>query len=590
MASERAILLSALLLPAVAVAAPAPAPQAAPACVAPPAESDGAARRRPGRATAPAAPAAPACPPAPRAVLQDALPIPVPDRWRIVESIGVEERWYDPYNQNTLKGDRPLGGEWFMVLGATADIVIEPRRLPTPIGSASSAGPGANDVFGDAEQLGTSTSLILEFALLEGDTTFRPPDFEFRFIPVLNLNTAEVEQVGLLNADPAAGSFRRDQHFGVQGLFADWHLRNVSERYDFDSLRVGIQPFNADFRGFLFQDAPLGIRLFGTRANNRYQYNLAWFRRLEKDTNSGLNDVAVALRDEDLFVANLYLQDSLALGFTSQFVLLHDANRESDDPFYDANGFLQRPVALGQQRPRDYDVTYVGYNGDGRAGRFGLTLSAYLALGDETAGVFTGTPQRIAAGFLAGELAYDSDWVRYRLHGAYATGDGDPFDDKAEGYDAVFENPLLAGADTSFWVRQGVPLIGGGRVALSGRNGILNSLRSSKDHGQANFANPGLRLLGVGADLDLTPRLRVTANLSGLWFDETAVLEAARAQSGIPDHIGEDVSVALIYRPLMSQNIVLRLSAAALLPGDGYRALYEDETPFSVLANLIFTY
>ncbi len=56
-------------------------------------------------------------------------------------------------------------------------------------------------------------------------------------------------------------------------------------------MRVGIQPFQSDFRGFLFQDSQLGVRLFGNRDNNRWQYNLAWFRRLEKDTNSGLNDV-----------------------------------------------------------------------------------------------------------------------------------------------------------------------------------------------------------------------------------------------------------------------------------------------------------
>jgi hypothetical protein len=35
--------------------------------------------------------------------------IPVPDRWRLIESLGlVRERWFDPYNQNTLKGDRPI--------------------------------------------------------------------------------------------------------------------------------------------------------------------------------------------------------------------------------------------------------------------------------------------------------------------------------------------------------------------------------------------------------------------------------------------------------------------------------------------------
>ena len=36
---------------------------------------------------------------------------------------------------------------------------------------------------------------------------------------------------------------------------------------------------------FPFQDLQLGIRLFGNRDNNLWQYNLAWFRKLEKDTN-----------------------------------------------------------------------------------------------------------------------------------------------------------------------------------------------------------------------------------------------------------------------------------------------------------------
>ena len=71
-----------------------------------------------------------------------------------------------------------------------------------------------------------------------------------------------------------------------------------SDRYDFDSVRVGIQPFQADFRGFLFNDNQLGIRLFGNRDNNRFQYNLAAFWRLEKDTNSGLNDVDQRPRDD----------------------------------------------------------------------------------------------------------------------------------------------------------------------------------------------------------------------------------------------------------------------------------------------------
>jgi hypothetical protein len=57
-------------------------------------------------------------------------------------------------------------------------------------------------------------------------------------------------------------------------------------------VRGRLQPFSSDFRGFLFQDNQLGVRLFGNRDNNRYQYNLAASWRIEKDTNSGLNDVA----------------------------------------------------------------------------------------------------------------------------------------------------------------------------------------------------------------------------------------------------------------------------------------------------------
>jgi len=133
-------------------------------------------------------------------------------------------------------------------------------------------------------------------------------------------------------------------------------------------------------------------------------------------------------------------------------------------------------------------------------------------------------------------------------------------------------------------------LVGGGKVALSTRNGVLNSLRSSKEHGQSNFTNPGIRLLGLGADLDLMPELRLSFNLNQLWFDRTEVLEVARLQPDIDRSIGRDLSVAAIYRPLMSQNIVLRLSYAVLQPDDGFETLFGDDTQRSVLLNAIFTY
>jgi hypothetical protein len=605
--------------PAAAPATAAPAPAApgttAPAAVAP--ESVPGVRRRPGQPDytrpglsgerpEPGAPARgdrkPFQPNKRSGLKQIAKPGPdaqyrkevVPDRWQLTRLLGLSDfPWYDPYNQNTLKADRPIfGDKWFFNLQVVSDTVVEPRRLPTPVAPQGEGEPGNSDLIGNGKQILMSQNLGIGLVLYKGNTTFMPPDWEFRFTPVFNANRAEAEQFRALNIDPEEGDTRNDVHVGIQDLFVDKHLYDWTDRYDFDSLRIGIQPFNVDFRGFLFRDEQLGIRLFGNRNNNIFLYNLAWFRRVEKDTNSGLNDLRQPLRKDDVFVANFYWQDFPALGFVSEAVALYNRNQEGDEEtYFNQNGFIERPASLGLEKPRNYDVLYLGYNGEGHIGRLNVTASAYWATGDQDQGVFVDRSVDISALFLATELSLDFDWRRIRFNALYSSGDDDPFDDVDNGFDAVFENPLFAGADTSFWVRQNVPLIGGGGVAISGRNSLINSLRSSKDEGQSNFTNPGTVLIGVGADFDVSPQWRISTNLNHIAFDTTEVVEAARQQADIGTDIGWDVSLATIWRPFFTQNIVFRASAAALLPGEGYKDLYGDEElPYSVLLNLTLTY
>jgi len=521
--------------------------------------------------------------------------VPLPDRWRIMEALGFKFPWYDPYNQNIWKGDKPMkipflkGNDWFFSLLGISDTIIEPRSIPTPVGPQSSADPGANDIFSGIDQTIFAQTFLTGIILFKGDTIFKPPAHEFRLTLASQYNRVETDDVRALLIDPRRGRIRNDTFVAVQELFYDKHLRDVSDRYDFDSLRIGIQPFSTDFRGFLFQDLQFGVRLFGNRENNFWQYNFAWFRRLEKDTNSGLNDVGEGFRDDDIFLANVYRQDWPVLGFVSQATIVHNVNRENDF-FFDENGFLARPASLGLEQPRRYDVTYIGYNGDGHIGRLNLTVSGYLAVGDNTS-VFTGREHSIRAGFLAAEGGVDFDWIRTRVSVAWATGDEEPFDNKSNGFDAIFENPIFAGSDTSYWIRQNMPLIGGGGVALTGRNSMIPSLRSSKELGQSNFDGPGLRLIGLGADFDLTPESRVSVNLNQLWFDETASLELARNQAPIDRSIGTDLSVAWIWRPFMTQNAIVRLSAAGLFSGSGTEALYgDDDTYYSVLGNIVLTF
>ena len=544
--------------------------------------------------------------PPPEAFLKDQLPIP--DRWRLIESLGlVRENLLDPYNQNTYKGDRPInpdkvpwlpikGDDWFFVANLISDSVYEPRTFPIPVGVQTTEDPDRNDVFGNDFSQVFSQTFIAGFALLKGSTTFKPPTIEYRLTLAYNVNYVDVPERRVLFVEPSKPSHRLDQFLGVQEAFVDYHFSQFdNDRFDFISIRAGIQPFQSDFRGFLFNDQQLGIRLFGSRDNNRFQFNLGAFWRLEKDTNSGLNAILRSPRDDFVFVANAYRQDFLIPALTSQVTVVYNMNREADDIQIDTNGFPVRPALLGTLRGREYDVAYLGYNVDGRLGRVNLTGSFYWALGEDRNSFFTDRPADINAQFAAVEASYDRDWMRFRLSGAFASGDSDPYDDKETGFDAIFENPVFAGADTSYWIRQTIPFAGGGRaISINGRNGLLNSLRSSKEQGQSNFNNPGLMLVGLGADFDLTPQFRLSANANHLWFENTATLEVLRNEGSIPKEIGYDLSAAAIWRPKANQNIVFRLSAATLLAGDGFQDLFdnlgEKQEFYSILANVVLTY
>jgi len=544
--------------------------------------------------------------PPPEAFPKDQLPIP--DRWRLIESLGlVKENLLDPYNQNTYKGDRPInrakvpwlpitGDDWFFVANLISDTVYEPRTFPIPVGVQTTEDPDRIDVFGNDFSQVLSQTFIAGFALLKGSTTFKPPTVEYRVTLAYNVNYVDVPERRVLFVEPSRPSHRLDHFLGVQEAFVDYHFSQFdNDRFDFISIRAGIQPFQSDFRGFLFNDQQLGVRLFGSRDNNRFQFNLGAFWRLEKDTNSGLNAINQSPRDDIVFVANAYRQDFLIPALTSQFTVVYNMNREADDIEIDDNGFPVRPALLGTLRGREYDVVYLGYNADGRIGRVNLTGSFYWALGEDRNSFFTDRPADINAQFAAIEASYDKDWMRFRLSGAYASGDSDPYDDTEGGFDAIFENPVFAGADTSYWIRQTIPFAGGGRaIAVNGRNGILNSLRSSKEQGQSNFNNPGLILAGLGADFDLTPEFRLSANANHLWFENTSSLEVLRNEGSIPEEIGFDLSAAAIWRPKATQNIVFRLSAATLVAGDGFQDLFdnlgEEQKFYSVLANVVLTY
>jgi hypothetical protein len=381
----------------------------------------------------------------------------------------------------------------------------------------------------------------------------------------------------------------------LQELFAEKKLRDLSPNYDFVSVRVGIQPFSSDFRGFVFTDTNLGVRLFGNLHNNRDQYNLAYFERLEKDTNSGLN--TFEWRDQRVAVANFYRQDFLTKGYTAQASIHYLLDEPSFK--FDKNGFLARPNPVGSFTPHEVEALYLGVAGFGHVGRINVDHALYFVTGEDSLNPIAG-PARlgkdesdsvdIRASMAALELSIDRDWLRPRLAFFYASGDDDPVDRDAEGFDSIFDNPAFAGGGFSFWNRMGIRLAGSG-VTLVNRGSLLPDLRSSKDEGQPNFVNPGLRLASVGLDAELTPKLKAVATANYLRFDSTETLKLVLFQGEIDREIGWDVSLGARFRPYLNQNVVVVGGLAGFFPGQGFEDIYEDGSPlYAAFANVILSY
>jgi hypothetical protein len=191
---------------------------------------------------------------------------------------------------------------------------------------------------------------------------------------------------------------------------------------------------------------------------------------------------------------------------------------------------------------------------------------------------------------LAQEFSYDIDFVRVRSSFMWASGDRDPYDGEATGFDAIFDNPNFAGGDLAFWQRQAIPFIGGGGTNLVNRNSVLPNLRPTKELGQSNFVNPGLRLFNVGMDVEVLPELKLISNLTYLQFDQTATLEALRQDGSIARDIGVDISLGFLYRPFLNNNVLIRAGAGVLLPAAGHENLFGDRVNYDAFTNLILQY
>ncbi len=483
-------------------------------------------------------------------------------------------RWANPYDQSVLKGDYPIiGNDIFMVLSASSTSSLELRRTPSG-NNVSSNLPNSNNFFGRPESFSVINTVQVSFEMFKGDTVFKPRDWAFKISPTFSVpNYLNARERGIVNIDVRRGTNRMDLHASLEEAFAEVKLFDTNRNYDFVSVRAGIQPFVSDFRGFVYSDNNLGVRVFGAFSNNKSQFNLAYFRQLEKDTNSGLNSLNDSIRNQDVFIANFYRQDFGYKGYTIQASALF--NQDGADTHYDSNGFLVRPALVGSFRPHTVKAVYLGVNGDGHIGRLNLSHSYYYVFGTDDFQPIAGRKTKIRAQMAALEASVDVNWLRYRGSVFYASGDKNPTDDKAGGFDSILDDPNFVGGQFSYWSRQGIRLVSTD-VGVVQPNSLLPTLRSSKTEGQANFVNPGIWIFNAGVDAEVTQTLKTVLNVNYLRFDRTESLEYVLFQPGVRKDIGFDLNMGVIYRPLLINNITFNFGGAVFKAGRGFRDVYRD--------------
>jgi hypothetical protein len=283
--------------------------------------------------------------------------------------------------------------------------------------------------------------------------------------------------------------------YGVEEAFAEKRLAVLSPAFDFVSIRGGMQNFNSDFRGYLFVDNQLGVRLFGNARSNRDQYNVAYFSMRDRDPVSQLH--RFTNRNQDVVIAAI-------------------------------------------------------------------------------------------------EVSRDADWRRYRGSFFYASGDKGQAG-KATGFDAISDNPNLAGGQFMFWDQQQTSLTGKvfGDI-LSDKFSLLPNLRN-KFTDRSNFVNPGLVLVNGGVDLRLSPQLKVVTNASYLRLADPTILQRildSQRRPGFEDPtVGWDIGAGAKFRPMVNENLFVVLGFSMLSPGDGLSsALGSKARLYSAVATIQLAY
>ena len=493
---------------------------------------------------------APATPPKP---VTEAKPDiePEANRWRLLEPGGVATKprnpLYDPYSPNLLKGDYPLVGDrLFLATTATLDAFADFKR------NLDFTNRIKNVPFHEHNLVGQLTGTVA-MELFKGATVFAPKDWAIRLTPIMRFRCGDKNAI-----DQGCG-----EDFRIQEAFGEVKLFEVGQTFDATSLRAGLQGFASDFFGLVYNDVQPGARVFSELERNRFKVNVAVFDRLNKEKLSGLNEFK--RREHQVGVVSFQWDDFLWPGFNVQpsFVVNHDDK-------------LGRPL----------DAYYMGVAATGLLGPVNVNGAVYYVTGATADNTPDRRRQTIQAGAAFAQFLYPVSFVTPRLAIAYATGDRDPTDRHANGFDSVFDNVAFGGGQFSYLFGEKIQL--GNTTVLRG-NSIFPSLRGANATSQ--FVNPGAVAINAGMDFFLTPKLLAEANLNYVRFDDTSSLERALGRDAIGHQVGYELNSGLTYRPFLNEQVILFFGGAVFFPGQAIKDTFGTEKAvYKTIARLVLVF
>lgn len=446
---------------------------------------------------------------------------PIDDRWRLgfpAWNRYLRSRWRSPWSASVIKGDYPLWGtgDKFTQLTGFSDTFFETRQVPNAAGRI--------------DQHNFQQTFFLTADFFRNDGQFHPSEWLLSLTPAFR------------NLD---NNFGASSNFGtLQQGFLDLQLAVVSDYYDTTNFRVGRQAFASDFRNFIFADTNDALRLFGTNESLRTFWNLLAFNMSQKDAFTALN--TFENRQQQIAIGNIIRQDFIFSGFNA----LAGIN-------YNHDTFLNT-----------LDACWLELAGNGRIGQFGVSAAFIQAFGHDSFNPVAKRPIDINAQMAALEITRPTDWLTPRVSMLYASGDKNPGDGHGRGFDSIFDNPNFAGGGFSYLNREAINI---GGTQLSNGFSFLPNLRN-KNFQPSNFVNPGIALGNVGLDAVLSTRwqMQLNANYYDFVHPEAVAFKAGKA---VGRHLGSEVSLGLLYRPLIVENVIVTFGTSAFDPGSGITSL-----------------